>query len=84
VHYSTNRLHKPNWNADNVPILKPYKEANPMVWGAWGALVGGIGGTIATVVDAMPDSQAIGGLVAGGFFWLFVTAQIRNWLASRR
>lgn len=58
--------------------------SDPYVWGAWGALVGGVGGIIATATGSMPETQAIGGLVAGGFFWLFATAQVKNWLASRR
>lgn len=59
-------------------------KSDPLIWGAWGALVGGIAGISAMAFDAMPETQSVGGLVGGGFLMLSIAASMKNWLASRR
>jgi hypothetical protein len=61
-----------------------YREASPLIWGAWGAIVGGTIGAVSAAYGALPDGQTVAAFIAGGFFWLWTVANIRNWLASRK
>ena len=61
-----------------------YREANPLVWGACGAIVGGTIGAISAAYGALPNGQSVTAFIAGGFFWLWVVALVRNWLGKRK
>lgn len=62
---------------------RPSKEANPLIWGAWGAIAAGVIAVVAIFAgEALP--QTVTQAAAGGFFWLWVVANIKNWLASRK
>lgn len=61
-----------------------YREANPLIWGAWGSIVGGAIGAVSAAYAALPDGQTVTAFIAGGFFWLWAVANIKNWLATRR
>ncbi len=60
------------------------KEADPLVWGAWGAIIGGAIAAIANAVGELNSGGTVFGYAAGAFFWLWVVANIKNKLASRR
>lgn len=61
-----------------------YREANPLIWGACGAIVGGVVGAVSAAYGALPDGQTVSAFIAGGFFWLWAIANIKNWLANRK
>ena len=63
---------------------KKRHEANPIIWGAWGGLFGGTVGTIASIAGQLSHSQTAMGFAGGGFFWLWVVANIKNWFAARK
>lgn len=56
---------------------------NPLVWGAWGAI---LGATIASIAQFYGElgKGTVFGYAAGAFFWVWVVANIRNKLANRR
>lgn len=59
-----------------------YKEANALIWGAWGGIVCGFIALFAQMAgEPLPQSVWQAGM--GGFFWLWVVANVRNWLASK-
>jgi hypothetical protein len=60
------------------------QEANPLVWGAWGAIVGGTIAAIAAAYGELHSGATVTGMAAGGFFWLWTVANVKNWLAKRR
>lgn len=62
--------------------MKQKKEANPLVWGAWGGIVCAV---IALGVQLAGETlpQTIWQAGMGGFFWLWVVANVKNWLAAR-
>lgn len=64
--------------------LKPYREADPIIWGGYGGLIGAVVGTLAMMANAIPDGQSVGGFVAGAFFTAWLMANVRNWLGTRR
>lgn len=46
-------------------------------------MIGGIAGVLASISGAMPETQSIGGLIAGGFFFPFAVVALKNWMAKR-
>lgn len=60
------------------------KQSQPLIWGVWGGIVGGIVGVIAQSLGEIPEGQTVTGLAAGGFFLLWVFANVKNWMASRK
>ena len=58
------------------------KEANPLIWGAWGGIVCAAIAMFAEMAGE-PIPQSTWGAGMGGFFWIWVVANIRNWLANR-
>lgn len=63
--------------------LNTYRDADPLIWGAYGGLVGAVIGSLAVAFDALPDGQNVGGFVAGAFFTAWLAANVRNWLGNR-
>jgi hypothetical protein len=61
-----------------------YREASPMIWGAWGAIIGGLIGAVSALYSALPEGQTVTAFIAGGFFWLWALANIKNWLGKHR
>lgn len=62
--------------------MHQYKEANALIWGAWGGIVCGFIALFAQMAgEPLPQSVWQAGM--GGFFWLWVVANVRNWIASR-
>jgi hypothetical protein len=59
------------------------REASPLIWGAWGAIIAAaIVAAAAYFGEAIP--QTVGQAAAGGFFWLWAMASIKNWLGRGR
>lgn len=59
------------------------KDANPLIWGAWGGIVGGVIAAVANVYGELNAGATVWGYAMGAFFWGWVVANIKNWLASR-
>lgn len=66
------------------PRERPRREANPLIWGAWGGIVGAAIGTIAGLAGQLEPSQTVIGFGAGGFFWMEIVARIWNRLGRRK
>lgn len=64
--------------------LKIYRDADPIIWGGYGGLLGAVMGTLALIFHALPDGQSVGGFIGGAFFTGWLMANVRNWLGSRR
>ncbi|GLQ53749.1 hypothetical protein [Devosia nitrariae] len=68
-----------------MTIVRPMqKQSQPLIWGAWGGIVGGVAGAIAQYLGELPEGQNAAGLAAGGFFLLWVFANVKNRMASRK
>jgi uncharacterized membrane protein len=60
------------------------KQANSIIWGSVGALIGAIAAALSQFVPGMaPMPQTIGQAALGGFFFGWVAAEVRNWMARR-
>jgi len=59
------------------------KQANSLIWGAWGGIACAVFALILEWIgDPLPGSVWAYGM--SGFFWLWVTAEVRNWLGKRK
>jgi hypothetical protein len=58
------------------------KNSNPIIWGAWGGIVAAIIAGIAAYKGELPGGT-VWGYGMGGFFWLWVVANIKNWLSEK-
>lgn len=59
------------------------KEANPLIWGAWAGMLGGIVAAIANYNGELPEGGTVWGYAMGAFFWVWAVANFKNWLANR-
>lgn len=59
-----------------------HKEANALIWGAWAGIAAAI---IAFAAQANGELThgTVWGFGMGGFFWGWVVANVKNWLANR-
>lgn len=57
-------------------------QSNPVIWGAWGGILGGVIAAGAAAAGE-PLGGSVFGYAAGAFFWAWVVANIKNWIAAR-
>lgn len=58
-------------------------QSNPLIWGAWGAIIFAVIAGIAQYLGELGTGGTVWGYGMGGFFWLWVVANIKNRLAKR-
>lgn len=61
--------------------MHQYKEANALIWGAWGGLVCALVALAAQMANE-PIPQTVWGAGMGGFFWVWCVANARNSIAG--
>ena len=69
-----------NW----LKRLKPAREVEPWIWGAWGGIFGGVVGAFAGLYHQLPGSQTSFSFAMGGLFWGWVVGNIWNRLGRRK
>ncbi len=78
----------PRWGSPidfGKPVLhKIKKDANPLLWGAWGGIGAAVIATIASFAHQLQPSQTIWGFGMGGLTWCYAAASVKNWLYHRR